>query len=245
MGARQSALGDKYWQLGGMIDKVLDFFDEINGNPVLFSVFIRVLLHWRRGEALPVNRADLYRKAFAAIFEQSCSTRDPIDDGGAGGGGSASALASDSRHGHHDVTAMFRRVAAHLMLRASQQQGASEDDDLFAGIRIFRPTDVKEALGKHQYKRWVALQQRSKGGLPLVRRIGAASGRRAKHDEWQFLHKSFQEALLAHALSLPAADAGDAVVAVWADTDCQCWGKKASSSAIFDRLNRTVGMPAY
>jgi hypothetical protein len=219
---RQTCLGSNYDDLDDMLRRVLDFFGEIDGNPVLFSVFVMVLLHWDPGKALPADRAELYKLAFDATFRRAVEqTVAGVNDGH----DAADVCATGpTRTSGPMVADMYRRVAAHLMLHGARGADETQDDgdhSLLVGSRVFRPADVKQALGED----WAAWQ-RLGTPLPLIRTL--AVSKRGVDDEWQFKHKSFQEALFAHAL-----------IAQDAFADGACWGD-GSAKAIFRRLNDKV-----
>ena len=46
-----------------MLERVLDFFDEIQGIPVIFSILILVLSKRQHGQPLPSTRGALYTTA--------------------------------------------------------------------------------------------------------------------------------------------------------------------------------------
>ena len=65
-----------YSDLDRILVRTLDFFDEIKGNPVLFSTFVLVLSSWDPSQNLPATRGALYGTAIRAVLERHCRLTD-------------------------------------------------------------------------------------------------------------------------------------------------------------------------
>ena len=67
---RSQLKGVQYKELDPMLERVLDFLDEVSGVPVLLSMLIVVLAHRVEGGALPINRRELYDMAIKAVLNR-------------------------------------------------------------------------------------------------------------------------------------------------------------------------------
>lgn len=73
----QSQLGDCYASgLDEMLESVLDFFDVVQGVPVIFSILILALSHRRPSEPLPSTVGKLYAAAIEAVFRSRSEISD-------------------------------------------------------------------------------------------------------------------------------------------------------------------------
>jgi len=75
----QSQLGNAYNEgLDEMLERVVSFFDVIQGVPVVFSILILVLGSRRANEPIPANRSELYMAAITAALARRVG-RDQVD----------------------------------------------------------------------------------------------------------------------------------------------------------------------